>query len=411
MALRTSTLPASAPAPLTPADWRQRVQDSVAAGAAALACADMTALAAVYTDLATWADRQRAHQALCDLTEIVLGHRPQRVDGWVPGFVTAADRLLECLQRDPAEPTILNLAGVLLYELLELGAAETLFRAVRRLDPGHPQAAANLAQTRLRKRAGGATLAGPYGVKVRRMGAAAKRVSMAAQPARGLTLSLCMIVKDEEEMLPGCLAPLAGVVDEMIVVDTGSSDRTVQIAESFGARVVSFPWNGSFADARNASIEAASGDWIMYLDADEHMEAEDAGQLRELAGRTWREGFYLVETNYTGGDDVGSATTHMALRMWRNRPGYRFEGRIHEQKTHTMPMYLTDRFEHTTIRVRHYGYLNQRIRAREKSQRNIQLLEQEARENPSPFNDYNLARSLAIWSCRSCSAIMPEAAM
>ncbi len=82
--------------------------------------------------------------------------------------------------------------------------------------------------------------------------------------------------------------------------------------------------------------------------------------------------------------------THMALRIWRNRPQYRFEGRIHEQKTHTMPMYLPERWEHTTIRVRHYGYLNQRIISKDKSQRNIQLLEQEAIENPSPFNDFNL---------------------
>ena len=176
----------------------------------------------------------------------------------------------------------------------------------------------------------------------------------------------------------------------MIVVDTGSTDRTVEIAESFGAKVVHFPWNGSFADARNVSLDNATGDWIMYLDADEHIEGEDAPRLRELLGRTWREGFYLVETNYTGGEDTGSATTHLALRLWRRRPEYRFEGRIHEQKTHTMPMFLPERFETTTIRVRHYGYLNQRIASKEKSQRNIELLEQEARENPSPFNDYNL---------------------
>jgi glycosyltransferase involved in cell wall biosynthesis len=226
-----------------------------------------------------------------------------------------------------------------------------------------------------------------------------------------MTLSLCMIVKDEEDMLDGCLAPLAGVVDEMIVVDTGSTDRTVEIAESHGAKVVHFPWNGSFSDARNVSIDAAIGDWVIYLDADEHMDADDARQLRDLIGRTWREGFYVAETNYTGGEEAGSATTHMALRLWRNRPQYRFEGRIHEQKTQSMPMYLPELFEHTAIRVMHYGYLNQRIRSREKSQRNIQLLEQESRENPSPFNDYNLARSLAIWSCRTCSAIMPAAAI
>ena len=85
-----------------------------------------------------------------------------------------------------------------------------------------------------------------------------------------------MIVKNEEEMLPGCLEAVRDAVDEMVIVDTGSSDRTVEIAESFGAKVVHFPWNGSFADARNCSLDHATGDWVLYLDADEHLVPEDA---------------------------------------------------------------------------------------------------------------------------------------
>ena len=182
-----------------------------------------------------------------------------------------------------------------------------------------------------------------------------------------------------------------------------SEQRLSDFAELVGLALAS-------TDARNVSLDNATGDWIMYLDADEHIEGEDAPRLRELLGRTWREGFNLVETNYTGGEDTGSATTHLALRLWRRRPEYRFEGRIHEQKTHTMPMFLPERFETTTIRVRHYGYLNQRIASKEKSQRNIELLEQEARENPSPFNDYNLAMSFESASMRVCCAIIPAAA-
>jgi glycosyltransferase involved in cell wall biosynthesis len=219
-----------------------------------------------------------------------------------------------------------------------------------------------------------------------------------------------MIVKDEQEMLPGCLEAVKDAVDEMIVVDTGSSDRTAEIARSFGATVVDFPWNGSFADARNISLDNATCDWVMYLDADEHMQPEDAPKLRELLSKTWREAFYLVETNYTGGDESGAAVTHHALRLWRRRPQYRFEGRIHEQKTHTMPTYLPERFETSTVRMRHYGYLRSRITAKDKSRRNIELLELEARESPSPFNHYNLEMSLASASMRVCWAIIPAAA-
>ena len=231
-----------------------------------------------------------------------------------------------------------------------------------------------------------------------------------ARPVTGMTLSLVMIVKDEQEMLPGCLEAVKDAVDEMIVVDTGSSDRTVEIARSFGATVIDFPWNGSFADARNVSIDNASCDWVMYLDADEHMIPQDAPKLRALLARTWREAFYLVETNYTGGDESGDAVTHHALRLWRRRPQYRFEGRIHEQKSHTMPTYLPERFETSTVRMRHYGYLRSRITAKDKSRRNIELLEVESRENPSPFNQYNLEMSLASASMRVCWAIIPAAA-
>jgi tetratricopeptide (TPR) repeat protein len=395
MALRTSSIPASSTTPTAPADWRGRVDLAITVAASRLAAGDLNGLAGVFADVAGWDERQRAYQARCRLAELVLSYRPDAADGWMGAYCTAAACLLDALEREPREPVLLNHAGVFLYELLEASAAADLFRAALRLDPEHPHSAANLEHARLRARSQ-SRLPGVHGTRTRALAGRGRKVAARARAVKNLTLSLCMIVKDEEEMLPGCLEPLRGVVDEMIVVDTGSSDRTVEIAESFGARVVHFPWNGSFADARNASIEAATGDWLMYLDADEHMEAADARLLRGLLGRTWREGFYLVETNYTGGTDAGSAVTHMALRIWRNRSQYRFSGRIHEQKTHTMPTYLPERFEPTRIRVRHYGYLNQRIASKDKSRRNIQLLEQEALEARTPFTDYNLGSEYLV---------------
>src|SRR5205823_2345512 len=103
----------------------------------------------------------------------------------------------------------------------------------------------------------------------------AKRAAARARPATGLTLSLCMIVRDEEEMLPRCLDAIRDAVDEIVIVDTGSTDRTIEIARSYGAKVLEREWTGSFSDARNASFEAASGDWVIYLDADEVLVADD----------------------------------------------------------------------------------------------------------------------------------------
>jgi len=119
----------------------------------------------------------------------------------------------------------------------------------------------------------------------------------------------------------------------------------------------------------------------MYLDADEQLAPGCGPELRSLLGKTWREAFNLVETNYTGGEASGESVAHLALRVWRNRPEYRFAGRIHEQKTQSMPNYLPERFETTTVGIHHYGYLKSRISAKEKSQRNIELLEAQVEES------------------------------
>jgi glycosyl transferase family 2 len=404
------------PAPLSPTDaaavWRGRVDDLVARAAVAMREGRLTDLRNMFSELDGWGEEQRAYQARCRLAELALGYRPPQESLWPPVFTLTARCLLDALESEPREPVLLNLTGVLLYELAEMAGAEALFRAALRLDPEMANAAGNLESCGGRRAA--RSPRGAVAATLRLLGKRARTVAGRARPVDGLTLSLVMIVKDEQEMLPGCLAAVKDAVDEMVIVDTGSSDDTVAIAESFGAKVVQFPWNGSFADARNVSIDNATGDWVMYLDADEHLMPEDAPKLRELLVRTWREAFYLVETNYTGGDDSGAAVTHHALRLWRRRPQYRFEGRIHEQKTHTMPTYLPERFETSTIRMRHYGYLRSRITARDKSRRNIELLEIEARENPSPFNQYNLvltlAMSLASASMRVCWAIIPAAA-
>ena len=90
------------------------------------------------------------------------------------------------------------------------------------------------------------------------------------------TLSLCMIVKNEEANLGRCLESVKGVADEIIIVDTGSTDRTVEIARQHGAKIVSHQWDDDFAVARNVSLRAATSDWILVLDADEALDEEDA---------------------------------------------------------------------------------------------------------------------------------------
>src|SRR5512143_1026788 len=94
------------------------------------------------------------------------------------------------------------------------------------------------------------------------------------------TLSLAMIVKNEEKNLGHCLASVRDLVDEMVVVDTGSTDGTVALAESFGARIGHFPWTGDFGAARNESLRLCTGDWVLILDADEAVDALDHAKIR-----------------------------------------------------------------------------------------------------------------------------------
>ncbi len=393
MALRAVTLTPAARRLSLPGDgWRQQVETTMRHASEAVRLGDLEALTGLFDELEGWADEQRAYQARRRLTELAFTSADgMGLDRWLELYLLVAGKLLDDLERNPAEPVLLNYAGVLLFEVGETSAADALFAAAQRLDAELDHVRENRKAARRRRRnSKPVVLPGNLRPRARGLGARAKNVARRAAPAPGQTLSLVMIVKNEEEMLPGCLEAVRGAVDELVVVDTGSTDRTVEIARSFGAKVVEFPWNGSFSDARNCSLDHATGDWIVYLDADEHLVPEDAPRLRELVARSWREAFYLAETNYTGGEESGSSVAHLALRVFKRRPGYRFEGRIHEQKTQAMPTYLAERFETTDIRIRHYGYLKSRIFSREKSRRNIELLEVEAREAPGPFVDFNL---------------------
>ncbi|MEA2466818.1 MAG: hypothetical protein QOJ57_944 [Thermoleophilaceae bacterium] len=382
-----------------PADAAQdttRTADRLDARAqACLVAGDLAGYRELFAQAATAQDPHRRYQARRTLVEQGLAAASQIPAKDVPAlFLAVARSAVELLEDEPREPVLLNYAGVALYELGSLDAAEKLFKACRRLDDTVAHVEGNLQEIARRRRAGNGAvpnLPAPVRAALKPLAARAKECAKNAKPVSGLTLSLCMIVKDEEEMLPRCLAAVKPAVDEMIIVDTGSTDRTVEIAESFGARVLHHEWTGSFSDARNVSLEAATGDWIIYLDADEVLVEEDAERLHACTGRVWREAFALIETNYTGDVEDGTAMTHTALRMFRNRPEYRFKGRLHEQMAYALPGYLTERIEYTQLRIEHYGYLGVVRDSKDKSRRNLELLQQQVAEGTeNAFQSFNL---------------------
>lgn len=354
---------------------------------------DLAGYRALFEEAAGREDVHDRYRSRRDLLEAGLGGaahvRPNRL---AELFLAVAEQALGALEEEPREPLLLNYAGVGLYELGALAAAGGLFEAALRLDPELPHARRNLEEAERRARRRAAPKLPPrVAAALRSLERSAAALAGRATPAEGLTLALCMIVKDEEEMLPRSLASVREAVDELVIVDTGSSDRTIEIARDFGAHVIEHEWTGSFADARNVSFDAATSDWVMYLDADEVLVAEDAPLLRQLTGRVWREAFYLVETNHTGDLEDGTAVTHNALRVFRNRPEYRFDGRIHEQIADKLPGGVPERLEPTRIRVEHFGYLGAVRDAKEKSRRNIELLRRQADDGvATPFLHFNL---------------------
>ena len=303
----------------------------------------------------------------------------------------AVGMLVTTLDRDPHEPELLDLLGVACYELGDATLARRVFEAVCELEPNHESARTHLRSVATALRTGSTPEATPARATPALTGARAVIRSIVERAVRlpERTISLCMIVKDEADMLPGCLAAVAPFVDELVIVDTGSVDRTREIAAEFGAKVVEFEWNGSFSDARNESLRHATGDWILWLDADEHLVEADGPQLRELARRTWVEGFHVIETHFLGAGE-GDTAAHEPMRMFRRRPEYVWRGTVHEQVAWALPSWLPGRVQHSTVRVDHYGYLSSVVQDRSKNERNLALLMAQVEQERTAFTCFNI---------------------
>ncbi len=215
-----------------------------------------------------------------------------------------------------------------------------------------------------------------------------------------IRISLCIIARDEERFLSGCLASVAGAVDEIVLVDTGSTDRTVEIAQAAGATVVHHAWNEDFSAARNAGLEVASGDWILLLDADERLAPGAGVTLRAAVSQG---GFFCGLLRLTDADRLG-ATVHEVLdgsaalrepvwlaRLFRRTADFRWEGRVHEH-VNTWLAAHGGRATLVEADIVHYGAVPSLRLDKSKDERNMRLLRREIAESPDN------------WPARSCLA-------
>jgi GT2 family glycosyltransferase len=220
----------------------------------------------------------------------------------------------------------------------------------------------------------------------------AKRKRTSAE--RGPLVSACLIVKDEERDLPACLDSLAGVADEIVVYDTGSTDATRSIAEAAGAKVIEGFWDDDFSRARNMALAACTGQWILHVDADEVLVVEPAGLRAQLHRRTTPDALLVPIDNLLRTGSTATYT-HTGARLFRRERGH-WEGRLHERVLARpgQPPLTAGPVE--GLRITHSGYLDETIAQRDKIQRNLRMAEAviAAGDEDTASAHLNLARAL-----------------
>ena len=176
------------------------------------------------------------------------------------------------------------------------------------------------------------------------------------------------------------------MVDEIVIVDTGSSDATLEIARSHKAKIVQHRWREDFSDARNVSLAHATSDWILFLDADEVLDVKSAERLTEMLTHTTHFGFFFCIYNIK---EHGFVTgRHFITRLFRNLKGVRFAGKIHE---HVIPMGTR---AYAGMRIYHYGYDLDPETMKRKKERNAHILGRALTENrEDPVLRYHLANT------------------
>lgn len=199
-------------------------------------------------------------------------------------------------------------------------------------------------------------------------------------------ITLCMIVKDEEKVLDRCLSSLDGLIDEIVIVDTGSTDNTKKISSKYTEYIYDFEWTNDFAEARNYALTKANGEWILILDADEYVESENLKEfINALKQRTDNNDAYEVKIyNFTGnyGEKI---VQHKSARIFKNYAGISYSRAIHEQlvkKDSELGIGLC------SLIIYHSGYLSKTVNEKNKAERNAALIDKEISISGNKAFDY-----------------------
>ena len=204
-----------------------------------------------------------------------------------------------------------------------------------------------------------------------------------------LRIAGCYIVRNEAAVLGRSLESIRGQIDELVVVDTGSDDDTVKIAQSYGARVLFHPWREDFSEARNFALEALTADWVVFLDADEYFTPETRGHLRReiaAADEAGEDLLLLLWRNIDADTGVHLVDVYTP-RIFRRKPTLRYKGRIHEQLLEGgQPVKRMAAIPEARLLLMHTGYSTHL--SKEKAARNLRLLLMDLAESRHPETLY-----------------------
>lgn len=207
------------------------------------------------------------------------------------------------------------------------------------------------------------------------------------------SLTLSMIVKDEEKYIADCLESVKDVVDEIVVVDTGSQDNTVSIAKSYGANVLDFEWQNDFSKARNYALSKSNSDWVLYLDADERLDENSKMLIKKLINSNKK---YGIRCSIYNIDEVNKKPKlQRYTRLFKNSDGIEFRGKAHEQIDASL---LENNYKiiDSEVLIHHLGYNISNDDLKRKAARNLELLLEEYNENPTGYCAFQIGNSYNI---------------
>lgn len=208
------------------------------------------------------------------------------------------------------------------------------------------------------------------------------------------SLSVCMIVKNEEKNIKRCLDSIESIADEIVIVDTGSGDKTLDICMQYNTKIIEHKWNNDFSEARNISLDYATKDYILFLDADEELLNEDIDKLRLLLSKKkLEEGYFFKLINIINEKEVGE---YVVFRLFKNRKSYRFRGKVHEQIANCIQKYnKSNCIESIDIEIYHYGYDPNNVNIEAKYKRNISILNTYTEDEKDAYYYYVLGNEYA----------------